>query len=68
VTATCRYCRGTLMKPRSRVCQRCLDAKGDRTVREWLGEIVSKRSLLLIEHRFANDKEAWEMGLDVEWP
>jgi hypothetical protein len=56
------------MKPRSRVCQRCLDAKGDRTVREWLGEIVSKRSLLLIEHRFANDKEAWEMGLDVEWP
>jgi hypothetical protein len=65
---TCRYCQGALTTPRTRVCQRCLDAKGRRTVRDWMNRIVSKRSLLLIEHRVANDLEASEMGFDVPWP
>jgi hypothetical protein len=66
--STCRYCCGAITKPRTRVCERCLDSKGRRTVREWLGWIVAKRSRLLIENRFANNMEAFEKGFDVPWP
>ncbi len=53
---TCAYCRGSI-PARRRVCDRCRISKGSKTVQQWLGEIVKKRSKVLIGRRVANDTE-----------